>query len=62
LEDSFKAFGEIRDIAIKRDFAFIDFKNPEDAEKAVEGLNDSKVQGDTIRVELTKPKSERRRP
>ena len=35
LEDAFKDFGEIKEVTIKRDFAFVDFADPEAAQKAV---------------------------
>ena len=43
LEDAFKEFGEIKEVTVKRDFAFVDFKDPESARKAVDGFQGKQI-------------------
>ena len=43
LEDAFKEFGEIKEVTVKRDFAFVDFMEPEAAQKAVDGSQGKQI-------------------
>ncbi|CAI9725702.1 arginine-rich splicing factor 7-like [Octopus vulgaris] len=58
LERQFKSFGPITDIWVARNppgFAFLVFKYPEDAERAVRDLDGRSVSGRRVRVEHARP-------
>lgn len=61
-------FGELGEEGVKlitdnegrsRGFAFAEFKNEEDAKKALEGLNEREVDGRKLFVKVARPKKER---
>ncbi|KAF5770810.1 putative transcription factor interactor and regulator CCHC(Zn) family [Helianthus annuus] len=54
LEDIFSRYGRIRDVDMKRDFAFVEFKDPRDADDARYSLNGRDVDGSRIVVEFAK--------
>jgi len=64
-------YGEYKDCVIQRDdagkskgFGFINFKNPEDAKKAVDGLNDLEIickTGDKLKLYVARAQSKRER-
>ena len=56
LTDVFSTYGEILDIMMKGDFAFIEFVNVEAATKAVIEMNGAKLRGSKIVVEAAKLK------
>lgn len=56
LKDLFGSFGELDDINVVRNYAFINFKNERDASKAVEELDNSLYKGKRINVEISKNK------
>jgi len=63
LEREFKSFGPITDVWVARNppgFAFLVFKYPEDAERAVRDLNGRMVCGRRVRVEHARPYQTRR--
>ncbi len=64
LEELFATHGEIvsarvvtdRESGRSRGFGFVEFANAEDAQKAVEALDQSEVDGRTINVSVARPK------
>ncbi|XP_041000379.1 serine/arginine-rich splicing factor RS2Z32-like isoform X1 [Juglans microcarpa x Juglans regia] len=54
LDDLFSRYGRVRDVDMKRDFAFVEFSDPRDAEDAVYGLNGREVDGSRVIVEFAK--------
>ncbi|KAK2633815.1 hypothetical protein Ddye_028607 [Dipteronia dyeriana] len=54
LEDIFARYGRIRDVDMKRDFAFVEFNDPRDADDARYSLNGRDVDGSRIIVEFAK--------
>lgn len=59
LDHAFREFGEIKKIHLKLGYAFIDFTNLEDAQKAIEKMDGADLDNQRIVVESVK---ERRRP
>jgi len=66
LKEMFSPFGEIKSAAVMRDaegksrcFGFVNFSTPEEAQKAVEELNDKDIEGKTLFVGRAQKKSER---
>lgn len=45
LEYEFKRFGKIRDFSFKGRYAFIEYEDRDDAEKAVEKMDRSRISG-----------------
>lgn len=56
LTDAFSAYGDIQDILMKDDFAFIEFSNVQAATKALLDMNGAKLCGTKIIVEEAKPR------
>nr|XP_043613212.1 serine/arginine-rich splicing factor RS2Z33-like [Erigeron canadensis] len=54
LEDIFSRYGRIRDVDMKRDFAFVEFRDSRDADDARHSLNGRDVDGSRIVVEFAK--------
>ncbi|XP_060212601.1 serine/arginine-rich splicing factor RS2Z32-like [Lycium barbarum] len=54
LEDVFSRYGRVRDVDMKRDYAFVEFSDPRDADDARYGLNGRDVDGSRIIVEFAK--------
>ncbi|XXG66188.1 hypothetical protein AAC387_Pa05g3719 [Persea americana] len=54
LEDLFSRYGRVRDVDLKRDFAFIEFSDPRDADDARYSLNGRDFDGSRIVVEFAK--------
>merc|ERR1711990_310887 len=54
IEDFFKGYGKILDVSIKTKFAFIEFDDIRDAEDAVKDLDDKKLNGTRIELEMSK--------
>lgn len=54
LRDPFKKFGRILDVDLKNGFAFVEFEDKRDAADAVKELNGMRIQGDRIKVEMSK--------
>ena len=59
LDHAFREFGEIKKIHLKLGYAFIDYTNLEDAQKAIEKMDGADLDNQRIVVESVK---ERRRP
>ena len=66
LREAFAQHGEVTEATVitdrysgrSRGFGFVTFENDEDADKAIEALNDSELDGRTIKVDVAQ---ERRR-
>lgn len=58
VEDLFSAYGELADVKLMRGYGFVEFKNAEDANKAMAGLHGREFEGDQLVVEISK----KRRP
>lgn len=64
LEELFASYGEVtsarvvtdRESGRSRGFGFVEFANAEDAQKAIEALDQSEVEGRTINVSVARPK------
>lgn len=64
LLDLFSPYGEVtsarvvtdRDSGRSRGFGFVEFTNDEDAQKAVEALDQTEVEGRAINVSVARPK------
>ncbi|KAG4202515.1 hypothetical protein ERO13_A05G343100v2 [Gossypium hirsutum] len=54
LEDMFSRYGRIRDVDMKRDYAFVEFSDPRDADDARYSLNGRDLDGSRIVVEFAK--------
>ncbi len=50
IEKEFKKFGEIKNINLKRGYAFVDYSNKEDAKEAIRKLDNKKLFGQQQRV------------
>lgn len=66
IKELFASFGPVSSILIQRDeynhskgFGFVNFENPENAEKAVHQLNDQEYRGKKLFVSRAQKKSER---
>ncbi|CAG9321248.1 unnamed protein product [Blepharisma stoltei] len=51
LEDVFNRYGRIRDVELKRDYAFIEYYEPRDAEDAIRDMDGRKLDGSRVIVE-----------
>ncbi|XP_022993050.1 serine/arginine-rich splicing factor RS2Z32-like isoform X2 [Cucurbita maxima] len=54
LDDLFSRYGRVRDVDMKRDYAFVEFSDPRDADDARYSLNGRDVHGSRIIVEIAK--------
>merc|ERR1711990_539755 len=54
IEDFFQGYGKILDVSIKTKFAFIEFDDRRGAEDAVKDLDDKKLNGTRVKLELSK--------
>ncbi|KAA3454076.1 serine/arginine-rich splicing factor RS2Z32-like isoform X1 [Gossypium australe] len=54
LEDMFSRYGRVRDVDMKRDYAFVEFSDPRDAEDARYALNGRDLDGSRMIVEFAK--------
>ena len=67
LQDFFEEFGEVDSVKIIMDkftrkskgFGFVEMPNDEEAQAAIEGLNDTEVDGRTIVVKKAEPRERR---
>ncbi len=70
LKAAFEAFGEVEDAVIindretgrSRGFGFVTFVNDDDAQKAIDGMNDKELDGRTISVSVAREREDRPRP
>ena len=69
LDDLFSQYGEVssarmitdRDTGRARGFAFVEMPNQQEAQAAIEALNDKEVDGRMLRVNEARPREERPR-
>ncbi|RAL51222.1 hypothetical protein DM860_010724 [Cuscuta australis] len=54
LEHIFSRYGRVRDVDMKRDYAFVEFSDPRDADDARYSLNGRDIDGSRIIVEIAK--------
>jgi len=54
VEDFLKGYGKILDIALKNKYGFIEFEDKYDAEDACKDLDDTKLCGERVRLEMSK--------
>jgi cold-inducible RNA-binding protein len=67
LQDAFAAFGTVseanlmtdRETGRARGFGFVTMSTPEEAQKAIEGLNGKSIDGRALTVNLARPREER---
>jgi RNA recognition motif-containing protein len=67
LQDAFAAFGNVtetnlmmdRETGRPRGFGFITMSTPEEAQKAIDGLNGKEMHGRALTVNVAKPREER---
>ena len=67
LQSAFEAYGEVDSVKIIMDkftgrskgYGFVEMANDEEGEAAIEGLNDSEIDGRTIVVKVSKPREPR---
>lgn len=52
LEREFAKFGKITNFSFKGRFAFVDYEDPKDAEKAVDRMNNERFEDARLRVEF----------
>lgn len=57
IQDLFGKYGDIVDILMKDDFAFVEFKQPESAATAIKEMNGFQVGNTRLVVEVARPKS-----
>jgi len=54
VEDFLKGYGKILDISLKSKYGFIEFEDKYDAEDAVKDLDDKKLCGERVKLEMSK--------
>ena len=67
LQDAFAAFGTVTEANLMMDrttnrprgFGFVTMSSPEEAQKAIEGLNGKEMDGRALTVNVAKPREER---
>jgi heterogeneous nuclear ribonucleoprotein R len=59
LVTNFSAYGEVEKAKKLKDYAFVHFKQREDARKAMEGLNGLNLEGQCIEICLAKPQDKK---
>jgi len=52
----FEKYGKIRRLELLRDFAFVDYEDPDDARDAIEGLDGYDMEGRSLQVALARSK------
>ncbi len=66
LQELFQEYGEItslkvikdRDTGVSKGYAFVEMPNDDEAQKAIEGLNDFELKGRNLTVNEARPKTE----
>ena len=58
--DLFEKFGSLKEIAMKANYAFVEFDDPADAEDCIKEMDGKNIEGKRIVVELTKQNNNRR--
>merc|ERR1711904_692100 len=60
LKDMFRKFGKIREVTLKRGYAFVEFYDRHDADDAIDRMNGEKVDGNRLVVERAGERKSRR--
>jgi len=57
LEELFSEYGEVKEVRVieRKGFGFVEMGNPEEAEKAMEALNETDFEGRTLRIDEARP-------
>jgi len=66
LKEAFSSYGDIASVAVITDratgrskgFGFIEFENEAEGKAAMEAMNNSELDGRTLKVDVARPKSE----
>ena len=53
IEGFLKDFGKLKEVYLKKMYAFVEFENEQDAEDAVKELNDKTLMGKNVKIEFT---------
>jgi arginine/serine-rich splicing factor 4/5/6 len=53
VEDFFRKYGKLDQVRLRRRFGFVDFRERRDAEDAVHDLNNEKICGERVRLEMS---------
>jgi len=61
LEELFGSYGEVKSVNIieGKGFGFVEMSNPEEAEKAKDGINGNEFEGRTLKVDEARPRRDR---
>lgn len=51
LKSKFEKYGDVRDVVLKKGYAFLNYEDPDCCEKAVEKMNGKEVEGQEIVVQ-----------
>jgi RNA recognition motif-containing protein len=68
LKEAFEVFGEVETVKVLKDygtgrskgFGFVEMSNNADAQSAINGLNDKELKGQTLKVNMARPRTENR--
>ena len=68
LKEAFETFGEVESVKIIKDnytnrskgFGFVEMSKNADAQSAINGLNDKELKGQTLKVNMARPRTENR--
>ncbi|HDQ08527.1 MAG TPA: RNA-binding protein [Methanoculleus sp.] len=57
LEELFSEYGEVKEVRVieRKGFGFVEMGSPEEAEKAMEALNETDFEGRTLRIDEARP-------
>ncbi|MBT8507946.1 RNA-binding protein [Methanomicrobiaceae archaeon CYW5] len=57
LEELFSEYGEVKEVRVieRKGFGFVEMGTPEEAEKAMEALNETVFEGRTMRIDEARP-------
>ncbi len=61
LKEIFEDFGDVKDVRVieRKGFGFVEMGTVEEAEKAMEALNESEFEGRTLRIDEARPQRPR---
>jgi RNA recognition motif-containing protein len=68
LKEAFEVFGEVETVKVLKDygtgrskgFGFVEMSNNADAQSAINALNDKELKGQTLKVNMARPRTENR--
>jgi len=57
LEELFSEYGEVKEVRVieRKGFGFVEMGSPEEAEKAMDALNETDFEGRTLRIDEARP-------